>query len=468
MRWHSALYQVHGRFSQLVLSCCLILALLSLFAGCSAPATLPPATPSAQPLRPAASPPAATPDPTRLGPQAVPLTGTVSSGALVLTWWTPEIISPKAGQADGGLMAEYLRDFEASQDHKVRIEPVLKAKYGKGGLLDYLRTAQPVAPTLMPDIVSIDTAELEQAASLGLLQPLDRLLDVRLIAGLYPFARDVGVFDGRQLAVQFVADLDHTVYDRAQIIVPPSNWNTLLANKTRYAFPAGNPQPVSGASLSDDVQPLLISQYLSAGGTTKAGTRQLVLQEEPLLRVLTFYSEGQTAGVLNPRALEMASADDAVGAYARGDADMTQVSARQYLASQDSLPNAGYAPTPGWDKPAQPVARGWALAITTTDPARQKAAADFLTWLLAPEHAGAWAHASGWLPVAPEGWTAWDASAYHDFLNQQLSIAVAHPGGADYAQMAGELRKAITAVLKDRTPPAQAVQTALSATGQTR
>jgi ABC-type glycerol-3-phosphate transport system substrate-binding protein len=251
-------------------------------------------------------------------------------------------------------------------------------------------------------------------------------------------------------------------YSRARVSSPPLNWNTLLANKTSFLFPAGNPQPVTVGSLSDDVQAMFIGQYVSAGGIVKAENRELVLQEEPLLRVLTFYSEAQTAGVLPPGALDLVNPDDAFSVYARGEVDMANVSASRFLASQDSLPNTGFAPLPGWDKPAPPVARGWALAITTTDPVRQKVAAEFIVWLLDAKRAGTWAEAAGWLPVMPEGWRPWGSTPYYDFLQQQSAVAVAHPAGPGYVQTAGQLRKAILSVLKDRVSPGQAVQVALT------
>jgi ABC-type glycerol-3-phosphate transport system substrate-binding protein len=442
---------------------------LSALTGCSSSSTAAPHPAAGSPaVRPFTQSSIPAPVATGPGAPAPPPTDTTSSGVFVLTWWTPEFISPKAGQAGGGLMGEYLSQFEQTQGGKVKVNPVLKARYGKGGLLDYLRTAQPVAPGILPDVVVLDTAELEKAAGLGLLQPLDKLLAPQLLADLYPFAREVGQFDGQQLAVQYVADLDHVAYSRAKVAAPPINWNSLLANKTKFLFPAGNPQPAAAGSLSDDVQAIFISQYVSAGGIVKAENRQLVLQEEPLLRVLTFYSEGQMAGVLPPAALDLVNPDDAFSVYARGDVEMANVSAHRFLASQDSLPNTGFAPLPGWDEPAPPVAQGWALAITTTDPVRQKVAAEFIVWLLSAQRSGAWAEAAGWLPVMPQGWQPWGSAPYYDFLYQQLATAIAHPAGPGYSQTAGQLRKAIVSVLKDRVSPAQAVQVALTPLAQNK
>ena len=110
-----------------------------------------------------------------------------------------------------------------------------------------------------------------------------------------------------------------------------------------------------------------------------------------------------------------------------------------------------------------PIADGWALAITTPDPVRQKAAAELIAWLMAPERAGPWAQAAGWLPTSPAALATWGAAPYHAFLDGQLASAIAAPAGPDNAATAARLQKAVTAVLKGASTPADAVQMALGA-----
>jgi ABC-type glycerol-3-phosphate transport system substrate-binding protein len=107
------------------------------------------------------------------------------------------------------------------------------------------------------------------------------------------------------------------------------------------------------------------------------------------------------------------------------------------------------------------VASGWALAVTSADPARQRVAAALIAWLLAPERGGAFAQASGWLPVSPKALETWGADPYYDFLAGQLAVAVSHPIGPDYNLTAARLQRAITAVLKGTVKPTEAVQAAL-------
>jgi ABC-type glycerol-3-phosphate transport system substrate-binding protein len=392
-----------------------------------------------------------------------PTSTTAASDVLTLTWWTPEFISPKAPAPAGPLLAKQLADFEAAHEGKVRVNPVLKARYGKGGLLDFLRTTQPVAPGLLPDIVALDVAELEQAVNLGLLQPLDSTLPRTITPTLYAFSRQAGQFDGRTMAIPYVADVEYAVYNRDRMSQPPSTWTGILTEKLPYLFPAASPQSPAAASLSEDAPHAVISQYLSAGGTIDPKTRRLVLQEQPLLRLLNFYRDAREAGLLPKDVLDSSGLDEIWSSYAQGSAAFADVSARRYLANRDALPNTAYAPAPGWSNPVSPIADGWALAITTPDPVRQKVAAELIAWLMAPERAGPWAQAAGWLPTSPAALATWGAAPYHEFLDGQLASAIAPPAGPDNASTATRLQKAVTAVLKGASTPADAVQMALDA-----
>ena len=108
------------------------------------------------------------------------------------------------------------------------------------------------------------------------------------------------------------------------------------------------------------------------------------------------------------------------------------------------------------------MADGWALAIVTTDPARQRLAAELIAWLLTPANAAEWAQAAVWLPTSPEALKTWGTDSYYTFLDGQLANALNHPAGADYAQAAARIQKAVISVIKGETTPEQAVEAALA------
>ena len=172
---------------------------------------------------------------------------------LALTWWVPEFFSPDAPQPAGPVIAEQLDAFSATQGGKVRVQVERKARYGKGGLLDFLRSAQPVAPSVQPDLVALDVAELEEAVAAGVLQPLTPILDDTVTGNLYPFAKEAGQFDGQLYAVQFLSDFDHAVYLPAQVDEPPDQWSDILAPQTPYLFALGSPQGGASGRAAEDL-----------------------------------------------------------------------------------------------------------------------------------------------------------------------------------------------------------------------
>lgn len=434
-----------------------LLALLMGAAGCAAP-------PAATPMAPPAAPPTATSFPGRTETPDIDVTPTSPqpTGVIVLTWWTPEFLSPKAAQHAGPLLAEQLAAFEDSQQGKVTVNAVLKARYGKGGLLDFLRTAQPVAPAVLPDLVALDVIELEVAAAAGLLQPLDGLLAPELLAGLYPFATANGQFGNRLLAVQLIADVEHIVYTEDQAARPPATWSALINGRLPYLFPIAGVSAGSVARPQEALTHAVISQYLSAGASQDPASRGLRVEAQPLTRLLAFYAEATRSGLLPPAALEVGDSETVWSVYTQSRVPFAYVSGRHYLAERDMSQEVNYAAAPGYAAPARSLADGWALAIVTTDPARQRAAAALINWLLQPQHAAALARAVSWLPTSPEALAAWGADPYLSFLNEHLATAIPHPIGADYTQAAGRIQRAVISVVKSEASPEQAVEAALA------
>lgn len=398
------------------------------------------------------------PDPTR-----EPATdGATKSDILTLRWWTPEFLSPQASQPTGPILAEQLNKFSEAQGGKVQVNAVLKARYGKGGLLDALRTAAPVAKDVLPDIVALDAAEVEAAVAAGVLRPLDALLGAEVTEGLYPFASEVGRFDGRLYAVQYIADVEHAAYLPAQLAEPPANWTDLIARGVTYLFPLASQQAgssqISSAQPDESLSHAVLSQYLSAGATL-GPDRSLALEQVPLLRLLTFYSDAARAGVLPDAARTFMDGDAVWQAFSQGEAPLAYVSARRFTSSGDaSVPHTA---APGYQGLAPTLTSGWTLAIATTDPRRQRAAADLIVWLLQPENAGAWTARAGWLPTSPGALIAAGEGPYWSFLDSQLAEARSLPVGPAYATVAARMLIAIQAVLQGESTPTAATEAAI-------
>jgi ABC-type glycerol-3-phosphate transport system substrate-binding protein len=430
------------RAASLMFAACLILALV----GCAAAPEPTPREPDAT-STPAAVTPAPTGAPTDDGP-------------LTLTWWTPEFLSPAATQPAGPEIARQLEAFAEQRGGQVRVETVRKARYGKGGLLDALRTTAPVAPRSLPDVIALDVVELEKAVGAGLLQPLSALIDPGVSENLYAFASEAGQFDGNVYALQYLADIDHAVFLPQQVVEAPPTWSDVVERRVAYLFALASPPGASGARPAEGLSHAVIGQYLSAGATL-GGDRSLLVEAQPLLRLLTFYKNATATGVLPPAALDLADGEAVWSIFSQGQAPFAGASARKY-ASENAALDAGYAVAPGLAGPATPVAGGWALAITTRDPGRQAAAAELIGWLLRPENAGAWATAGGWLPTSSGAVNAIGTGEYAAFLDAQLAAARSIPVGSDYALTADRINTAIVSVVTGQSDAATAAEAAIN------
>ncbi len=336
---------------------------------------------------------------------------------------------------------------------------MIKQDRGPGGLLDFLRTASPVAPKVLPDVIALDTADLETAARAGLLKPIGSQLPAELTNDLFPFARSLGTLNGEVYGLVYSADLEHLVGNPLQqstvgnnaTPLPPT-WSALLDEPRRYLFVVGN----TGSGVSDAV----IAHYLSAGGTFTDGNGQPALDESALQTLLETYQQAQTKGILPGNLTQFNTAADLWTAWRGTGSTLANLTASQFLSVEQRLPDLQYAALPALTQAAPPIGRGWAYAVVAGDPRRQSAALRLLQHLLSPANAGAWTQAVGTLPGRAAALTTWDANAYTSFLRDELTQAQTAPSAAIMAAVGPPLRKAVEDVLAGRATPAEAARTA--------
>ena len=451
---------------------CLVLlglALLGVLAACdwqpaqltaqpqaSATATMSTATPApGQPSEPEPS----------VAPNGVPTEMPPVSNAITLTMWTTESFSPTQNITSGQILAQQVDLYEA--DHpRVRLEFALKEPYGKGGLLDFMSTAGAVVPDLLPDLMILDVDELGTAVQTGLIQPLDGLIPQDLVADLYPFARESVTFDGKLYGLPFQADLDHLVYNTIKMTSAPRSWSNVLSGPGPYLFPAGGK-----ASLVNDA---FLVQYLAVRDQSGAtGSDSPFLDANNLARVLQFYNDTQSSGIVPAKVVSYHTSDDVWNDYMAGQAALAQVSAHRYLLTMRQAPSTGgdrerlagssVAAVPAVSGPAVPIGRGWVLALVTSDPARQAAAVDWMVQLMSPATNAAWNEAADYLPTRAAAMAEWrPEDNYSRFIRQQLQTARSRPLLADYTRVAAALQEAVLAVLNGTATPQEAANQVLT------
>jgi ABC-type glycerol-3-phosphate transport system substrate-binding protein len=370
---------------------------------------------------------------------------------ITLTLWLPTRFLPAEDNAAYQVLQRQLDEFAQTADGTPS-QIIVKQDRGPGGLLDLLRTASQVAPDVLPDIIALDAADLEAAARSGLIQPIGSLLPAELIDDLYPFARDLGSFNGELYGVLYSADLEHLSTSSTTPL--PQTWSDLLDTPRRYLFALGS------TSVSDAV----LAHYLSAGGRLADEKGNPVLDEAALRTLLEIYQDAREAGVLPGNLDELDSADAVWSAWRGVGPAVANLNATRYLSVETRLPDLQVGELPALAQPARALGRGWAYAIVPTDSRRRAAAAQLVQHLLLPQNNGEWTRAAGVLPGRAAALAQWDQTdPYTTFVSDQLARARPLPSAAIRNVVGPVLRKAIEDVLAGRASPAEAARTAVAA-----
>jgi ABC-type glycerol-3-phosphate transport system substrate-binding protein len=249
----------------------LIVALLLVLCGCGEGKTVTPE--SVLPTSPP-SPllPTSTPVPT---PEPQPM-------IVTLDLWLPKELDPYGSQAGADTLARQLDEFSNAYPD-VQVEVTVKMAHGRGGLLDFLRTARDAAPSVMPDLIVLDATELETTVGLGLIQPLDGHLSPDVLAERFPFAAELGTVDGQIVGFVIGADMQHLAYRPSLLDSPPISWRQDFFPPVSFLFPAGG----RGRTVDDAT----LIQYLAAGGGLTDAEGNPSLDEDVLESVLSFYDD---------------------------------------------------------------------------------------------------------------------------------------------------------------------------------
>jgi len=387
--------------------CSVVIAFLGLSWGCGELVSL-----GGRALQP--HPPSATPSPISTPLPPVSSSPTPSSPAeRTLTLWVASEFVPAAE-----ILTTQLKRFEiAAPDLRVRVK--LKGTQGKGGLVNLLAAAVPVAPTILPDLAIVNADQARTLAQLGLIYPWDMLPSFSREGDMFPLAEGLGYRNAQRMGIPLALDVQHLVYDVNEVLSPPSSWREILTGRALYLFP--------GKDEGDALDVFLI-QYIMAGGRLFDESGAPLLEKEPLATALARYQGLRIAGVTPPATLQLDSLSACWPLYMAGQADIVHVWASNYLAGRSRLPDSSFAPIPSADETRMTIGRGWLMVLVTKDPARQEAAARFLNWWQCPEHSATLCQVTNWLPSDRSAFALWQGEdEYYGFLREQLQVARPQP-----------------------------------------
>jgi ABC-type glycerol-3-phosphate transport system substrate-binding protein len=375
---------------------------------------------------------------------------------ITLKLWLPEELNPYARKAGADILAQQLSDFSDTYYPDLQVEVTVKKAHGRGGLLDFMRTARDAAPAILPDLVVLDAADLDTVTGSGLIQPLDNFLAQPTASDRFPFATTMSQVGGQTMGTVIGVDMQHLAYRPALFDAPPLSWQQIISSPAPFLFPAGG--------YDGKINDATLIQYLGAGGTLVRVTDSDSapwLDEEALVRVFDFYSKCITTTVIAPTTvLTITHVDQAWEQFKEGQSGLTVVRAGRYWLEADE--DVAAAPIPTYNEQPISIARGWALAMVTDDPVRQDLAMLLFDWLTAPERNAQWTQAAGYLPAMRSVLRLWEISGEEQAMLQDLMEAAILAHRSEVIAITGPImQEALEAILKGRATPEEAAADAI-------
>jgi ABC-type glycerol-3-phosphate transport system substrate-binding protein len=368
-------------------------------------------------------------------------------GAVELRIWGPAELSPQASTDVASVFDGQRLAFQAEAvDISLAYEP--KAESGTASLAAYLTTASAVAPGILPDVIIFPTSELEALAESQLLVTLDPILTRELRADLYPFAmRDMRV-SGNWLAVPLTVEIEHAAMRNGATRRPPETLQALgESNAPRWLFAA---QGYADGEMGN----ALLIQLIALHGAIPAPSD---LPDVPALETLArAFQEAADRGNIPRTVLNLGDEGELYRRLENRQADFIESGSRAFLTQRAGGADVTFGALPTASGVPVTVAEGYAVAITSTNPQRQEAAALWLQWLLDARRLAEWNQMVNGLPATRAGVAETiEDGEYELLVNQLMDNAWLRPGGAAWRDYARTVQEQFRALLQEQIDPGE-------------
>ncbi|HVO41369.1 MAG TPA: extracellular solute-binding protein [Aggregatilineales bacterium] len=356
-------------------------------------------------------------------------TGTPEPARPILIWW-PAPIYPVPKSPALVALTDQINQFMAERHGSVEIR--VKRPDGLGGIYQSLRSGVTVAPSVMPDLILVQRDDLVQAAAGGLIQPVHDLPRPNL------FSHALGTAGDATFGIPYTLEITHLVY-RAGQFSPLKTLNDLQAANAVLLFPG-----------SAQNNTLLLCQYVAAGGHVTGDKGSPVLDTAPLQTVLAYYEEAVKDKRLGPSLLDYTSLSQYWPIFLNDKSAIAQISSTTYLNERANVPDMDVMPIPTLDGSTVTTLDGWMWAVVATDPVRQNAALDLVSWLMDADRHGNLTRQLGNLPSDSDALARWTGDSYATFAQSLLDGQIAPFPDTIPPAVATTLQKAFDDVIMGR------------------
>lgn len=352
---------------------------LLFLAGCSSLAPLlSPPTPVPPPQATAA--PQATPTPAPTVPANQPRR---------LRIWLPPQFDPQAETPAAALLRARLQAFQQEYPG-IQLEIRIKTEADILGALSITNNA---APAAMPDLIALSYWNMQKAASGGFLHPLEGLTSLLQDPDWYAFARELAHLKNVEYGIPFGSDVLVMVYRPSMFAEPPSTWEDVFASGVSLSFPASEPHALFPLSL-----------YLSENPALTDERGSILLDENALVALFSFYKRAIESGILPPPVRDQQTDLQSLQFYRNGQSHL----AVTWLSSDLQARSGNYLPLPGLGNAHYSLGNGWVWALAGSDVETQPLAVELASYLVESKFMSEWTRAAGILPTRPQALTGWE------------------------------------------------------------
>jgi len=178
------------------------------------------------------------------------------------------------------------------------------------------------------------------------------------------------------------------------------------------AFPVSDPKALFSLSL-----------YLSENGKLVDDQGAVTLDEQTLVRVLTYYKDAIETQTALPLIKGYQSDAESLKLFREGGADLAVI----WASSDIQVQSGAYLPLLGLNNTNYSLGDGWVWALAGSNAEKQPLAAELASYFVESEFNSEWTRSAGYLPVRPQALAAWGDEQLNVSINEVLRSAHALP-----------------------------------------
>ncbi|MGD8633229.1 MAG: extracellular solute-binding protein [Anaerolineales bacterium] len=327
----------------------------------------------------------------------------------------------------------------------------IKSRSGPGSLLETLTAANVAAPSSMPDLITLDTYSLSEAASLGVLLPLDGSVNIPAEPEWYAYALNSLRFDSETVGMPFAGETNILAFRTDLYPSAPRRIETLLAEGHSFQFPAGDPSAQ-----------FTLAQYLAVAGTLTNSEGEVYLDPEILSGVLSFYQAAIEANVL-PLTVRQWTDTTQTWAEIKANRAGSAVAPLSLFIQEHDPERLNGAPLPTSTDTGVALAQTWSWGLVAKNAELDQTQVDLLSHLMDPAFLGPWTQALGLLPPNGSTLAAWDDGPDSALVSSLVTVTRPLPPRSARSAVGNALLDAVEAVLTGALSPAEAAEAAADA-----